>query len=198
MSDSEQTARPAYLVDFIDEVLVACPQCGQTATVRATGGLRARSPVVRCTSCGFSRSGWPPPERVVMDAVARRRCPRCGRWLEKRYQRVIARRREIVLSCPCKAQTTVALNFTSVRLGRPYDPYFGYPLWLQKPMGREVLWAYNRRHLMFLKEFVRAMIRPRSPHWNASLASRLPRWLTKGIRRTNVLKSLEALQRRIA
>lgn len=133
-----------------------------------------------------------------MDAVARRRCPRCGRWLEKRYQRVVARRREVVLSCPCKAETTVALKFTMVRLGEPYDPYFGYPLWLQKRLGREILWAYNHRHLAFLKRFVQATIRPRTPGWNGSLASRLPSWLTKGTRRPNVLKNIEALERRAA
>src|SRR4029079_9545239 len=134
----------------------------------------------RCASCGFNRTGWPAPDGVLGNAVAKRRCPRCGRWLEKRYQRVLAKRREVVLSCPCKAQTTVAFHFASVRLGEPYDPYFGYPLLLQKAIRRNVLCAYKRRHLAFLRVFIAASVRPRTPGANGSLASRLPGWITKG------------------
>jgi hypothetical protein len=194
MAASEKP-RPEYVVDFIDEVLVKCPRCGEEAIVVARNGFRAADPAVGCTSCGFSRTGWPAPDGVLVNAVARRRCPRCGRWLEKRYQRVLAKRREVVLSCPCKAQMTVAFDFASVRLGEPYDPYFGYPLWLQKAIGRNVLWAYNRRHLAFLGAFIAASVRPRTPGWNGSLASRLPAWLTKGTRRANILRAIRVLQR---
>ena len=187
-----------YLIDFIDEVLVKCPSCGHPATVMARAGLREKKPAVRCTSCGFSRSGWPGPDGVVMNAIARRRCPRCGRWLERRCQRFVARRREVVLSCPCKAQTTVAVHYGAVRLGGPHDPYFGYPLWLQKAVGREVLWAYNRRHLSFIKAFVAALVRVRTPHANGSLASRMPSWISKGTRRESLLKTIAAMERRAA
>jgi hypothetical protein len=84
------------------------------------------------------------------------------------------------------------------RLGEPYDPYFGYSLWLQKPLGRDVLWAYNLRHLAFIKSFVAAQIRPRTPNANGNLASRLPSWITKRTRRTNVLKGIVSLERRAA
>jgi len=188
-------SRPEYLMDYIDEVLVECPQCGASAAVRASSGLCTQAPRVRCTSCGFNRTGWP-TTGLLADAVVKRRCPRCGRWLEKRYQRVVARRREVVLSCPCKAQTRVALLYTAIRLGQPHDPYFGYPLWLKKEIGREVLWAYNRRHLAFMKGLVGAEIRPRTPGANASLSSRLPSWITKGTRRQSILRALAAMERR--
>lgn len=132
MSGTEFKAGLIFLEDFIDEVLVECPSCGNPATVIAQAGLCDKAPAVRCRRCGFNRTGWPVTDRVLVHAVARRRCPRCGRWLEKRYQRVLVKRREVVLSCPCKAQTTVARAFTGIRLGEPYDPYFGYPLWFRK------------------------------------------------------------------
>jgi predicted RNA-binding Zn-ribbon protein involved in translation (DUF1610 family) len=189
--------RPEYLFDFIDEVLIRCPECGEAAVVLARSKLCAANPAVRCARCGFNRAGWPGP-KVRADAVAKRRCPRCGRWLEKRYHRALAKRRAIVLSCPCKAETVVALQFISVRLGGPHDPYFGYPLWLQKTIGPNVLWAYNRRHLAFLKEYVAAAIRPRTPGANGSLASRLPAWMKKGTRRANLLRAIQALEGRTA
>jgi len=195
MTGTEDIAQPEYLVDYIDEVLVECPECGSAATVHAKDGLRTEAPRMRCASCGFNRTGWPVSEGVLGNAAARRRCPRCGRWLEKRYQRVLAKRREVVLSCPCKAQTTVALLFSAIRLGEPYDPYFGYPLLLRKAVGREILWAYNMRHLSYLRAFVGAGVRPRTPGANGSLASRLPTWITKGTRRPNILRALAALKR---
>ena len=195
MALTEQTSRPTYLTDFIDEVLIECPRCGAVATVLARAGLREASPAVRCVSCGFNRRGWPMPSGVLVDAIAKRRCPRCGRWLEKRYQRVLVKRREVVLSCPCKAQTAVALHFTSLRLGEPYDPYFGCPLWLRKTIAGNVLWAYNHRHLAFLRTFVAATIRPRTPHANGSLVSRLPHWMTAAARRASVLRGIAALER---
>lgn len=195
MTDTERRP-PPYLVDFIDEVLIECPGCAGPATVIAEGRWNDRAPKVRCLKCAFSRSGWPAPDGTIVDAIARRRCPRCGRWLEKRYQRILAKKRQVVLSCPCKAQTAVDISFSSVRLGQPYDPYFGYPLWFRKTIGDEVLWAYNRRHLTFLRAYVGAVNRPRTPGQNKSLASRLPKWLKKGTRRAGLLRALAALERR--
>jgi hypothetical protein len=45
-----------------------------------------------------------------------------------------------------------------------------------------------------LRAFVGAGVRP-WPRANRSLASRLPRWLSKGTRRASLLKKLEALER---
>jgi DNA-directed RNA polymerase subunit RPC12/RpoP len=198
MTNPVEQGRPVHLIGFIHEVLVKCPSCGRAATVMAKAGLREKKPTVRCPTCGFSRSGWPAPDGKFLDAITRRRCPRCERWLDNRYQRFLAGRREVVLSCPCKAQTTVAVYYGAIRLGRPFDPYFGYPVWLQKDVGRKTLWAYNRRHLGFLKAYVAAVIRVRTPHANASLASRLPAWISKGTRRVSILKTIAAIERRAA
>jgi hypothetical protein len=195
MPDTE-TQSPLYLVDFIDEVLIQCPECSGPATVISKARWNDRAPKVTCLKCAFTRRGWPAPDGTIVDAIARRRCPRCGRWLEKRYQRILAKRRQVVLSCPCKAQTAVDVSFRSVRLGRPYDPYFGYPLWFTKNIGDEVLWAYNRRHISFLRAYIGAGNRPRTPSRNGSLASRLPQWLKKGTRRAGLLRAITALERK--
>jgi hypothetical protein len=60
-----------------------------------------------------------------------------------------------------------------------------------------VLWAYNREHLIFLRDYVAAMLRERVPNANASLASRLPAWLKKGANRSAVLKAVERLERKL-
>ena len=61
------------------------------------------------------------------------------------------------------------------------DSYFGANLWLQTDCVGESLWAFDKRHLEYLEDFVSAKHRQRnlnSDTWmNSSLASRLPNGL---------------------
>lgn len=80
----------------------------------------------------------------------------------------------------------------------PTDSYFGANLWLQTDCAGKSLWAFNRRHLEYLEEFVSAKHRQRNPNsdtWmNSSLASRLPKWLKSAKNREQVLKAISVLK----
>jgi hypothetical protein len=80
----------------------------------------------------------------------------------------------------------------------PTDGYFGLDLWLQVRCVGHTLWAFNRRHLDVLERYVAATLRERQrtdEGWrNASLVSRLPRWMTSGAHREDVLSALAALR----
>ncbi len=84
--------------------------------------------------------------------------------------------------------------------GGRVDAYFQLPLWFQTVCCGDVLWAYNRRHLQLLEDFVRAEQRQRTKNltgWhNRSLASRLPRWMKEGKNRDQILRALHRLQER--
>jgi hypothetical protein len=41
------------------------------------------------------------------------------------------------------------------------DNCFGLPLWLQTPCIGRTLWAFNARHLAYLKQFLQAELRER-------------------------------------
>src|SRR5687767_12522601 len=41
-------------------------------------------------------------------------------------------------------------------LGDAADPYFHLPLWLQTPCAKNVLWAFNAHHLVFMRDYVSA------------------------------------------
>jgi hypothetical protein len=91
---------------------------------------------------------------------------------------------------------------TTITLGNPTDSYFGLPLWLQTEVGDRTLWAYNDRHLQFIKAFVQATIRERSEHpgqgWrNQSVISRLPEWIKLAKNRKRVLKAIALLEETI-
>jgi hypothetical protein len=81
-----------------------------------------------------------------------------------------------------------------VLIGAPVDPFFHLPLWLRAPCCGHTLWAYNYRHLAFLRSHVEAQLRERAgqPKRNASLGSRLPGWMTTAKNRTKVLKCIDA------
>ena len=83
----------------------------------------------------------------------------------------------------------------------PTDSYFGASLWLQTECVGESLWAFNRRHLDYLENFVSAKHRQRNPNvdtWlNGSLASRLPKWIKAAKNREQVLKAIEVLKDKI-
>jgi hypothetical protein len=83
-----------------------------------------------------------------------------------------------------------------MKLGEAVDPYFRLPLWLRADVRGETLWAYNREHLCFLDAYIRATLRQRAPNHNASLVSRLPRWMKTSALRQDVLKAIARASQR--
>jgi hypothetical protein len=87
-------------------------------------------------------------------------------------------------------------------LGDAADPYFHLPLWLQVPCAGNVLWAFNARHLAFLRDYVSATDRrtlredPRAPR-NRLLTSRLPRWMKLARNRVAVLRGIGRLEKKL-
>jgi len=185
---------PAYLLDFVEQVLVECPRCGGCALVECKRSLRG-TPRLSCPDCGLAKRGWPPPSNSEVRRCARRRCAYCNDWLSKAAIRLLARKRIVEILCPCGAVSLVPWPSASMRIGDSTDPYFGLPLWLRTEVRGERLWAYNRDHLAFLDAYVRAAHRQRSPNRNASLASRLPRWMKASAVRHQVLNAIGRLAR---
>jgi hypothetical protein len=81
------------------------------------------------------------------------------------------------------------------RLSLPRDPFFHLPLWYVTGVRGKPFWAYNTRHLAFLKDYLGATLRIRVPHRNGSLASRLPAFLTDRMNRAAVIRAITALEK---
>jgi hypothetical protein len=78
------------------------------------------------------------------------------------------------------------------------DSCFGLPLWLQTPCVGHTLWAFNGRHLAYLKEFLQAELRERRGTANASVISRLPAWVKVAKHREAALRAVGRLERSLA
>lgn len=125
-------------------------------------------PRLTCAGCGLVRA-WRSERKGVLTSADP------GRWAEGQYA-----------------------------MGGAADAYFHEPLWLTTPcLGGEVLWATNARHLAFLRAYVEATDR-RAPERadgdprNATLASRLPRWLKLARNRAAVLAAIATLEAKLA
>ncbi len=91
-------------------------------------------------------------------------CPSCGRQAD-----VWERNDEVRLSClHCGHLQTKESG--SKYVGEPIDVHFGLPLFLQTGYCGHVLWAYNREHLNYIKDYIEAKIRT-SEGTNRSLES---------------------------
>lgn len=81
----------------------------------------------------------------------------------------------------------------------PTDSYFGASLWMKTRCCGHSLWAFNRRHLELLENYVEAKLRERREYeesgWaNRSLVSRLPAWMKSAKNREEILKGLVRLR----
>lgn len=87
----------------------------------------------------------------------------------------------------------------------PLDPVFRLALWLQTPCCGETLWAFNGAHVAWLESYVSAMVRQGRPlnqdptmARNATMASRLPKWIIDAKNRDAVLKGIARLREKLS
>jgi ribosomal protein S27AE len=187
VSGRSRASDARFLFHWPHEIEVECPRCGQRALVH---GLPKR---LSCTSCGLSRSDG---TYGRMEAFIRRRCPRCGVWITRRIVRkgVV---QSIAVSCPtCRAVSNVRPTGWRSLSPEASDPWFGLPLWLRTELRGREIWAWNREHLAFLREWLGATLRERVPNVNRSVASRLPAWMKAAGNREDVVRALDRMAAR--
>lgn len=114
-------------------------------------------------------------------------CPSCGEQAD-----VWERNDEVRLSCLHCGHMQMKESGTKY-VGEPIDVHFGVPLFLQTGCCGHVLWAYNREHLNYIKDYIEAKIRT-SEGRNRSLESRLPAWMKRKQNRKEVLRAIEKLE----
>ena len=132
-------------------------------------------------------------------AVVKRKCGWCGLMLSRTERRAGHHPPKVGVCCPgCSHWNYVGVSWHPDPQGEPYDPHFGFRLWLQTRCAGDVLWAYNAEHLAFLREYVSASVRERTPNANGSLASRLPRWIKQAQNRAAVIRAARRLEERLA
>lgn len=185
-----------YLAQFRDRVRVVCPRCEGKALVRAGPDARGTrdGATLSCLGCGLSKAAAELPWAGPAVGWAAGRCGRCGAHHSERVTGRVRHDLRRRLPCACGADLELSVSWHPIR-DRGHDPWFGLPLLLRASVGPHTLWAYNCDHLRFLGQFVAADLREREPGWNATLASRLPRWMKSAKHREQVVEVIERLLR---
>ena len=75
--------------------------------------------------------------------------------------------------------------------------FCGEELWLKIHCCSNYLWAYNKKHLEFIEQYIKANIRQRKPNVNQSIVSRLPQWMKKASNREKILRCDDLLKQRL-
>jgi len=194
---------------YAKDVFCVCPNCGGPALTR--GKYIYAMPFwieearVQCLKCSFSQdwardeSEWKGP---VVGSV-HQRCPNCGgKWLTAEVWRGKFSNRTkqtVKVECAsCSKESEMKLGWRKDRfLGKPFDPYFGFPLLLQVETCGHLLWAYNKDHLHALKAYISAAHRERVKDGKWSMMTRLPKWVKSAKNRGALLKSIERLEEKL-
>jgi hypothetical protein len=115
----------------------------------------------------------------------------------RRSVKAVPQNRFLTLTCDgCGTITDASYEMSPV--GVPdavVDNCYGLPLWLQTPCAGHTLWAFNARHLAYLKEFLQADLRERRGTAHASVVSHLPGWLKQAKHRDEALRAVGRLER---
>ena len=87
-----------------------------------------------------------------------------------------------------------------ILMGQPVDCYFKLPLWYDCDFKGNRLFAYNLKHLAFLKSYIEDRLRERKQTengWsNASLESRLPKWMQSSKNRAKLIAKIKELEKK--
>lgn len=129
-------------------------------------------------------------------------CPKCERQAKvlpvenkelKISQMLSAPRKMVCLNCGHNE----VWKKTVVTTGAAFDWYFKQPLWLKIECCQNILWAYNKRHLTFIEDYVGAKLRQRERGKIHSLASKLPKWIKDAKNRNDILKCIGKLKAKL-
>lgn len=187
---------------FADEVLVICVKCGSPGTVHATWIPYKWNATFKCSSCDLqldsAESHWVGATRLS----GRQPCGHCGyKWLTPfiDYETLPENPpSQIDAICPqCSHQTKVTASLYRAHSNdQGDDHHFGLPLRLVVNTRHGTVWAYNKRHLNELSDYISAKLRERRDAGNRAMFSRLPKWMKVAKHRedlANALRKLDAM-----
>ncbi|HJW29191.1 MAG TPA: hypothetical protein VJ508_08050 [Saprospiraceae bacterium] len=195
MNDNSRFTDPGTsLHDLATHFIVYCPKCQHKALINPVEG----SWRLTCTSCfHVERPGhW----YGKMTAYVSVKCRVCRNPLTRRAE-VDGQWNKLKMKCDrCGDECEYEAHLSKQLMdgGLMCDPVFGLKLWLQKPVGDHIFWAYHYEHLALLEQYVRAKLRERGVgnkgSKNSLMFSRLPEFITKARNRDDILRLIHELQ----
>ncbi len=184
----------AKLLDFRDQISVECPKCSNKATItKDDGGVK-----LSCSSCNHHESD----DLIRYSLLIKRYCDTCGHRIIIEEKDLKEKKELVVFTCPnCKTRREYEGNYSKYKGSidskqEGYDPYLNLPLWYKSLFNKDLFWAYNEKHLEFLKEYIGAKIRERQSGAGSSMVEKLPDFIKSSKNREKLIKKIEKLERK--
>lgn len=97
---------------------------------------------------------------------------------------------------PKRRSNCYEYNFNPFGKNQGTDWYFDFPLFLQIPCCGHQLWFLNDKHLTYVEAYLKKNIRPSNTYY-MSIESRLPKWIKSSKNRSEILKAIAKLKKKI-
>lgn len=182
------------LASYMERFEVCCPECGKCASV--FGPLFDwTNYVLRCDHCKTVRKAV---DTVRYEARIKKNCNHCGSPIAMALYNLTTPLKKQQYRCEVcgivdEHQPKNIPYLPSRKNSTPSDPVFGLSLWYQSPIRGKVLWAYNKEHLLTIRDYVAAKLRERNGSVHTSMVEKLPTFISAAKNRQLVLKTIEKL-----
>ena len=190
-----------WLGSFYNKILVKCPKCESKASVKEELKEkcecgRCHNMVFECKNC-FYKINEPVYQYI---AFGKEYCNNCHEKFEYQSQPLKEKPLTYKTKCPhCNFQEEWKTKTYRVKVeskldnGLVRDHWYNLPLWFQKGVCKNVLWAYNQEHIAYLDRYIKAGLRERNNNGsgNGTMVSRLPKFIKEARNREKLLKVLE-------
>jgi predicted RNA-binding Zn-ribbon protein involved in translation (DUF1610 family) len=184
---------------FEDEVFVECPKCKKRAIITKDEPSSYFSErTFKCPNCFYSLKGRHQSFSVMLNC----NCSHCSAELKVDMKNVNEKKDSIAVRCPNCGETenyeprNVSQEWYFKDTGQLSERYFGLPVWLTANFRGNDFFAFNYKHLEYLKQYISADLRERNNRTHWTMVEKLPSWITSGKNRDKILKLISDLERK--
>jgi len=119
-------------------------------------------------------------------------CPTCSKKAIAKVDFDTKLARLICAACGCNKETSIAIRNGCFTMAANF--YFQAELWLKMSFKNELFWAYNDKHLDYLKRYISATLREHKDRTGFTLLEKLPKFYHEAKNREGMLKIIEKLK----
>ncbi|QHS54037.1 hypothetical protein GWR56_00160 [Mucilaginibacter sp. 14171R-50] len=184
---------------FEDEIFVECPKCEKRAVItKDDPASYFSSRTLKCPNCFYSLNGRHKSYTVTLDC----HCSHCAAQLKVEIKNVTDKKESIAVKCFNCGKTEKYEPRNEMQewyfkdTGKLSDGYFGLPFWLSKNFRGDDFFAYNYRHLEYLKQYISADLRERDNRSHWTMVEKLPDWIKSAKNRDKLIKLITELERK--
>ncbi|MDZ7648635.1 MAG: hypothetical protein U5K54_16435 [Cytophagales bacterium] len=121
-------------------------------------------------------------------------CPSCSRKaIAKRNDET---KNQLLFCVHCGYNKSVSAKIKGGWVDTAAHEYFETDLWLETPFKSDIFWAYNLKHLLYLKQYIAAGLREHKDRTHFTLLEKLPKFYHESKNREALLKLIEKLEQK--